>query len=384
MHRYLISIFILFLIMGHVWCEGHITVDGNKYELERIYWEKIPGDQYYKVCKNGKYAVVKNDVIITPFKYKDIAYKNTYRANNSDVYIIGVIAYSYDYDIDYEPSYFNPFGFLNSNSRRNHILPYWNLYKTKRIKKGEWITKNNNVIPVSEKYGLNCYFSDYYKVPDFLTEKYRSSCNSFIEICDKEGNRAYYDIYGNRILETLPNEYTIDDYTIFPFRYMDKEDKYGLILPDGKILLECIYDRIDTICIDFGKTEPDKYLVTVRKGDEYGSFSYTKDGDLEECISLRPYKIIYYSIRDFGNERFAIVVRKNKYSVASLTTNKIYFNFKYDGIQWLDEDRNKDCLLMNKNILSDIAITPAFVLYTDIGDNKMNIDIEFLTSTNSR
>ena len=127
MHRYLISIFILFLIMGHVWCEGHITVDGNKYELERIYWEKIPGDQYYKVCKNGKYAVVKNDVLITPFKYKDIAYKNTYRANNSDVYIIGVIAYSYDYDIEYEPSYFNPFGFLNPNSRRNHILPYWNL-----------------------------------------------------------------------------------------------------------------------------------------------------------------------------------------------------------------------------------------------------------------
>ena len=165
---------------------------------------------------------------------------------------------------------------------------------------------------------------------------------------------------------------------------MNKEEKYGLILPDGKILLECIYDRINTICIDFGKTEPDKYLVTVRKGDEYGSFSYTKDGDLEECISLRPYKIIYSSIRDFGNERFAIVVRKNKYSVASLTTNKIYFNFKYDGIQWLDEDRNKDRLLMNKNILSDIAITPAFVLYTDIGDNKMNIDIEFLTSTNSR
>lgn len=73
MRRHLISIFILFLIMDHVWCEGHITVDGNKYELERIYWEKISGDQYYKVCKNGKYAVVKNDVLITPFKYKDIA-----------------------------------------------------------------------------------------------------------------------------------------------------------------------------------------------------------------------------------------------------------------------------------------------------------------------
>lgn len=134
---------------------------------------------------------------------------------------------------------------------------------------------------------------------DFDVEKVDNFYDRFWTIKNSLGYFQLYDVSDKRLLDTFFDEihygnyifndnngdsYGVDDYI---FR---KDDKWGCLDGDGKVLIPCEYDRIEHLIACDGREETDKYLIWIN--EKVGLFD-KKSGICLRCL-FDEISCIYY------------------------------------------------------------------------------------------
>ena len=163
--------------------------------------------------------------------------------------------------------------------------------------------------------------------------------------------QTYYELYG------------IDDGAEFSLKFLvKKEGKWGLIDPEGEIILQCRYDRIRMLSMDRENSDLYRYYLEVKKDGKYGIFDLNG-----ELIISCAYDFIC-SISDDTeegdihnwNKVYFIVGKGEKYGIISgggkeilpIEYDNIYKEFEYEI--YLD----CDFLMIEKNKKWGIIIMP--------------------------